>query len=491
LREAKLIHPTYTETFRCINSACEDNCCKSWTIPVDKAAIEKYKKLPPSPLHTLIDASILLAAPGREDGDSHTHSPRPAIFASIRTNESNHCPLLSEERLCAIQVAYGEALLPSACATYPRIVRWIGNREEKSLTLSCPEAARLVLLNPDLLSPSHQTITEPLYGQLHAGSPRATDRAEDAQSLRPWFWSIRESVFALIGNRGYPLWQRLFLLGIFCRQLDDLRQGEREHLLPEFLRDFEAQVATGTSQAAMDALPVERTLQLDVVLRLAGMLLHRPIVNPRFAECVESFTAGIGNGPSATLESLASNYALAHDKFYAPFFERHPYILENYLINTIFRCQFPFGRDGMESGATPSFSREYATLTAQFALIKGLLIGVSGYHRDAFSTDHVVHTLQSASKHFEHHVEFLRDAHALLVESQMDDARGSLILLKNTEPVAPKPGLPALPPDNWPLLPLPGKIPSYRYRRPPEPPAIPSTIALSVADKGIKQPPVR
>lgn len=66
MREAKLILPTYTENFRCINSACEDICCKSWTIPVDQAAIEKFQKLPASPLHTLIDASILLATPAPE-----------------------------------------------------------------------------------------------------------------------------------------------------------------------------------------------------------------------------------------------------------------------------------------------------------------------------------------------------------------------------------------------------------------------------------------
>ncbi|MFZ0688029.1 MAG: flagellin lysine-N-methylase [Terriglobales bacterium] len=439
MRTAKLFHPTYTENFRCINSACEDSCCKSWTIPVDKATIEKYQSLPASPLHTLIDASIVLAPPGPQGEDSS----RPAIFATIRTNESHECALLSEERLCSIQVAYGGALLPSTCATYPRIVRLIGNREEKALTLSCPEAARLVLLNPELLSPSHQTITEPFYGQLHAGGCPAHDHAGTAHALQPWFWSIRESVFTLIRNRAYPLWQRLFLLGVFCRQLDELPRGETEHLVPKFLRDFEAQVAAGTPRSALETLPVEPTLQLDIVLRLAGMLLNRSNVNPRFAECVKFFTVGIGNGPSATLESLASNYALAHDRFYAPFFDSHPYILENYLINTIFRFQFPFGCDGMETGETPSLSREYAMLTAQFALMKGLLIGVAGYHGDAFSTDHVVHTFQSASKHFDHHAEFLNDVHALLVESQMDGARGSLILLKNTEPVAPTPGVPA------------------------------------------------
>ena len=87
----------------------------------------------------------------------------------------------------------------------------------------------------------------------------------------------------------------------------------------------------------------------------------------------------------------------------------------------------------MQADASPSMAREYALLTAQFALMKGLLIGVAGCHREAFSADHVVHTVQSASRHFEHHPDFLNQAHALLVESQMDGARGLAILLRNKE----------------------------------------------------------
>lgn len=131
------------------------------------------------------------------------------------------------------------------------------------------------------------------------------------------------------------------------------------------------------------------------------------------------------------MESLTNHYTLAHDQFYSPFFDSHPHILENYLINTIIRCQFPLGPEAMRSGTPPSMEREYLTLTAQFALMKGLLIGVAGYHREAFSVDHVVHTAQAASKHFEHHAEFLTDAYALLSACQMDNLQGAIILLRN------------------------------------------------------------
>jgi lysine-N-methylase len=194
----------------------------------------------------------------------------------------------------------------------------------------------------------------------------------------------------------------------------------------------------------MNSLPVDHAQQLDLVLLLAGMMLHRSYLRPRFLECVQAFTQGIGNGPGATLESLTACYTAANERYYAPFFQKHPYVLENYLINTIFRSRFPFGRDWAKTGAAPSMTRESALLIAQFALMKGLLIGVAGFHREKFSVGHVVHTVQAASKHFEHHSEFLTRAHALLVEKRMDGQLGLAILLRNEKSRTTWPALPGI-----------------------------------------------
>ena len=183
----------------------------------------------------------------------------------------------------------------------------------------------------------------------------------------------------------------------------------------------------------MNTLPADHARQLDLVLQLAGILLHESPVRPRFVECIQAFTQGIGNGAGATLESLTVHYALAHDRYYAPFFQKHPHILENYLINAIFRCRFPFGRDWVPTGSAPSMVRESALLSAQYALMKGLLIGVAGFHREKFSVRHVVHTVQAASKHFEHHAEFPTRVHALLVETRMDGELGMAMMLRDSE----------------------------------------------------------
>jgi lysine-N-methylase len=421
---------TYAESFRCIGSACEDTCCQGWSVPVDQAAYEKFQKLPDSPLHSLIEASVLTAPPGTVDRKAF----KPASFAQIRMDGRNQCPLLTEERLCRIHASLGQGFLPRICATYPRVVNEIGGFKETALALSCPEAARLVLLDPKLLAPAPPA-QEGLAAAGQAHSAPAEAAAGDGRlSLLPWFRPIRQVVLALVGNRAYPLWQRLFLLGVFCRRLDAIASGELQRSIPAFLGDFEATVGSRSLLTAMETLPRDCAAQLDVVLRLAGMLLHRSNVRPRFVECVQAFTAGIGNGPGATLESLTTHYAQAHDRYFEPFLRRYPHMLENYLANIILRCRFPFGREDAPAVASISMARECASLTAQFALVRGLLIGVAGFHGEAFSASHVVHAVQAASKHFEHHPKFSTLAYELLVESRMDGARGLAILLRDAEP---------------------------------------------------------
>jgi lysine-N-methylase len=388
-------------------------------VPVDQATYEKYRQLPPGPIASLINENLQAMPEGA----------KPASFAIIQTNAANQCSLLTPDRLCRVQAALGEGMLSHTCATYPRIVTSISGIEETALALSCPEAARLILLDPELLAHSQQASAE--QPVLDDSSP----------GLLRWLLPIRAQAVALIRNRSYPLWQRLFLLSLLCQRLDSIVYGQLQRTIPDFLADFETAISTGALQPAMETLPVDRAAQLDVVLRLAGMLLHRSNISPRFVECIQEFTAGIGNGPEASLESLTAHYSEAHDRYYTPFFDHQPHILENYLANAIFRYRFPLGAEG---GPPTSMVRECALLTAQFALMKGLLIGVAGFHREGFAARHVVHTVQAASKHFEHHPDFLNRAHVLLMESRMDGARGMAILLRNADPRAAHPATAAV-----------------------------------------------
>ena len=413
---ARMVRPAYEERFACIGPACEDTCCVGWSVNLDQATWEKYQTIAPGPLRTLMESGV-----ERLDGPGQT----PGTFARVKMGPEKACPLLNAQRLCQIQVELGEEFLSRTCATYPRIVHVIDGAAEKTLSLSCPEAARLVLLTPDLLS-------------AHAGFAEQMPWAEDEPGgagvrvrLLGHFWAIREFVLWLLTNRTYPLWQRLFLLGIFVRRMDALARGEANRTFGEVLHDFRAAVDEGSLRASMETIQPDLPLQLEMVLRLASLQLPRSFVGERFQQTARIFAAGVGNGAGATMASLTARYGEAYERFYAPFFAGRPHILENLLINSVFRLLFPFGHRAGKLHAEPVMAREFALLASQFALLKGLLIGVAGFYGEAFSEEHVVYTVQAASKHFEHHPQFLEEAHGVLVSGGLDNVRGLTMLIRN------------------------------------------------------------
>ncbi|MGA9673383.1 MAG: flagellin lysine-N-methylase [Terracidiphilus sp.] len=411
-----LVAPKYTEDFVCIGSACEDNCCHSWGVPITRSAYEKYQTLPESPLRTLIDASILLAPKGAVSSDGFG----PEGFAKIRLNESGDCPIMTADGLCQIHAQCGPSFLSSTCATYPRMLRSVRGAEQNALALSCPEAARIVLLNP--------LTWKPVEPHPPTGGETYSEDLPNSSVL----WAIRSAVLNIVRNRAYPLWQRLLHLGVLCEQLDALPRDWPEDEVSKCLDDFDQTIADGTLRLDMESLSVDPSAQLDAVLRLAGLMGKKSIGTPRFVECIDAFKTGIGYGPTATtLEPLTAGYKTAHDRFFAPFFARHPHILENYLINTILRCRFPFGPDDRNRDTVHSATREFTTLIAQFSLMRGLLVGVAGAHRGSFSTEHVVQLVQAASKHFDHHPEFPKLAHDLLVKLGLDRLNGAALLIRN------------------------------------------------------------
>ncbi len=128
--------PEYYQKFACVGAACEMSCCNAWTVSMDR---DDYAKLKGA------------LADGRLAGvyENHTKKQRGAKrragYAVMTMDRDGNCPFL-EEGLCAAQKQYGADVLPDVCRTYPRAGVLFGDVMERSLTLSCPEAARLCLL---------------------------------------------------------------------------------------------------------------------------------------------------------------------------------------------------------------------------------------------------------------------------------------------------------------------------------------------------------
>jgi lysine-N-methylase len=408
----KLIRPGYAERFQCIGAECEDTCCWGWNIPVDEASYRKYQSLPEGPLQASIQAS-LERTPAAEAASGPLH------YAAFKILPSGACPMFTEARLCRIHAELGPDSLCRLCQDFPRVPRRIDDLEEQPLSLSCPEAARLVLLAEPLLAAG--------------GGPEYTTSWDEAKTgiepLRNYFWAIRDFTIRLIVRQDYPLWQRLFLLGTFSRRLDAFARGEAEQSVLHFIREFGAALDVGKLNAAMEGIRPDLETQLEMVQRLIGLNMRD--ASPRLGELVALFARGIGPSRKTRRDEPIARYRASYQNVYKPFFERHPQMLENYLVNYLFGSLFPFGPQLTDPAAIPKCAEAFAALVVQFALLKGVLIGVAGCDGEGFSADRVVAAVQILSRHFEHNPRFLADATALLDERKMNNAAGLTTLLRN------------------------------------------------------------
>ncbi len=134
---AKWLQPRSYHAFRCIGADCEDTCCVGWIVNIDKDTYDAYQLSDDPELGPRLHELVTINPAGTSD-ESYAHV----------TLSGSACPFLSEG-LCAIQKKLGERYLSIMCGRYPRGMNMVDDVLQRSLDLSCPEAARIVLLDPD------------------------------------------------------------------------------------------------------------------------------------------------------------------------------------------------------------------------------------------------------------------------------------------------------------------------------------------------------
>ena len=130
----KIRVPDYFNEFNCIASECEDTCCAGWGIVIDEETFKHYESVE-GEFGDRLRREIV-----SEDGEN--------IFVL----KGDNCPFLTENKMCDIYNNLGEDSLCYTCRQYPRFTEEFGNLREVGLSLSCPEAARIILRNSEKVS---------------------------------------------------------------------------------------------------------------------------------------------------------------------------------------------------------------------------------------------------------------------------------------------------------------------------------------------------
>lgn len=412
--------PTYAAAFRCIGASCEDMCCRDWSIPLDKETYKQYQKFPPEKLGALVSQYVSInETPGAPD----------SRFARILPTASHNCPFFGADRLCAIQKEHGSKPLSSTCSTYPRALNTVEGVLEGSLSLSCPEAARNVLLVPH----SMQVAGDLFSGEFRTDVAIRLSNHVSSPIHKPYgyFHETRSLLVDMVKDRSRPMWQRLLFIGSLCKSLDGVITKEEDRTVPAILETHGQALHLDALRAGLESIPGQLEVKLKVILRLTDARVQDKESGTRFRDVFWAYVEGIGSGSDANSKDDVQRYLEAEERYYRPFFARSPFILENYLLNYIFQNLFPFGRENSIRFKARGIFDEYVLLATQFAWIDTLLIGVAARYQESFAEEHVVQVVQSFCRAVEHNPLVLSSINEFMTHLQLDNLQGMAIMLKN------------------------------------------------------------
>jgi lysine-N-methylase len=412
----KLAHPSYAGLFHCIGARCEDTCCGDWDIPLDKVTYQRYRQFPREKLGSLVSHFV-----SRNPESTHDN-----VYAYIHRTASGNCPFFGEDGLCGVQKEYGSGLLSATCSLYPRSLSQVNGRLEGTLSLSCPEAARLVLLSPSLSL---------LESNLHSGEFR-TDNVfslagdmGDHRKPPANFLAVRSLLVELIRDRSRSAWQNLLVVASFCKRLDEASTGLEIEAVSNLLDEYRVALGQGP-YAELECLPLDLRRRMELVLTLSSEVSSKPGCGRRFRDAFWDFVEGVGSAHSSMPDEDMERFRIAERDYYLPLLDAYPFLMENYLVNHMFQHLFPYGRAGSRRFLARSAFDECLLLALQFFWVSSLLIGIAGRHREAFSTEQVVSTVQSFTREVEHIPQVQEDMLAALRRRGLDDLSGISILLR-------------------------------------------------------------
>lgn len=185
-KEKNMIYtrPDYYDKFKCTADKCEDTCCAGWQIVIDEESLKKYKNFKGDYIWKI------MACVDWETG-------------TFRQDNAKCCAFLNEENLCELYKNAGEHMLCKTCREYPRHTEEFEGVREITLSISCPEVARILM---EQMEPVKFVSEEKVE----------VEETEDFEDFDPFLFSIledaRKEMIDIIQNRDLPIKERTMLV---------------------------------------------------------------------------------------------------------------------------------------------------------------------------------------------------------------------------------------------------------------------------------------
>lgn len=323
--------------------------------------------------------------------------------------------MFSEDGLCEVYSNIGEENMCYTCKTYPRFYNQVDNTLESSLTLSCIEVARHILLREDSIE-FNLDIKDIDDARIDKGI-----KTINSKKLREkYFNEIRVFCIGLIQNRNYFIEERLAILGLFIKNINDITD---ESLLLETINTYNVNISNGEFNNLLEGINTDKILdaQLEFLTNIYKIILSKNIIDQRFLQDFIKVVKSL-NLDSGDSVQVKENFLSALKNNYREFMKDYEYIYENYLVNYMFKTLFPISK--------MSLLDTYVNLIVHFSVIKMNLVGLCGYYKDDMDTEKVLHFIQSFAKVVEHDNFIVDKLNKYLSENDLNTFAHMVILMR-------------------------------------------------------------
>ena len=269
--------PHYYYRFKCIADACNDTCCAGWEIMIDDDSIKQYKK----------QTGVL----------GQQFRNRINWKQGSFKQKQGRCAFLMENNLCELYLEGGPSMLCKTCREYPRHTEEFEGVRERSLSMSCEEAAKLIL-----------GLREPV---------RFLTKEDEREEVYPEFDSflykkltdVRKVLYSLLQYRNRSIGLRASMaLGLGHDLQRRINEGTLNQI-DELLKRYQFPTSSESIQKKRKALHVSDFLRYEIMKDWFSLFDHLEVLNEDWPDYFE-------NLKSMLFKMGAESYSKNRNDFY-------------------------------------------------------------------------------------------------------------------------------------------------------------------------------
>ena len=375
-KKFKCLEPEYVARFECDGRKCNAKCCRGWQVDIDRKTHEKYKQLT-------------------------EQNMRRKILDSLYWNESTHtyrmkldrvsCPLLRDDLLCDIQKHYGSEYLSNTCSEFPRRTFVVDEFAERSLSMTCPVAADLALLDRQPLK----------FRYVELKTTRAACffyRSAVEMPARKFLPTLQKISIDVLQDRRLSMNNRLTALGFMMSELDSMLLNGKEaqlELVPTVYRSDEYfQLLATRSKSLEFSTPEYVMFMVELMKRLmAEAIVYYSDEQRIFTQYpIEAFQL---ETPFDTWDEVVALYQkniAAYKKFVL---EPFGHIVENYIVHSFFAGLYP-------CHVPITLMNNYFLFLALIKVFEFGLISMAAVLREDFKPDDLLEFIERFANRLDH-----------------------------------------------------------------------------------------